>query len=114
MARSYIKSNQTTSLVSFLVKQLQPTLSTMIDVVQKEKEKEIVPYVVKVDLKLAEPVKPKVEYFTYIQRHGFPNTGIFDEQILDLIRLELGLIQELPNKYPVADGDFFPVPDTDS
>lgn len=112
MARSFINNTAPTELISFLVKALQPTVSTMIDVVRAEMLKDAPTYLVKADLETI-PVLPKVEYFIYVQRYGPPPTGIFDEQALDQIRLELGLIKALPPDYPKADGVHHPLPTSD-
>lgn len=113
MSRSFIRNTAPTDLASFLVRALQPTVSTMIDVVRAEMLKDAPTYLVKADLETI-PVMPKVEYFLYVQRYGPPLTGIFDQQALDQIRLELGLIKALPNFYPKADGIYQPLPENDS
>ena len=81
----------------------------MIQIVKKEKEANAPAFIVKVDATTI-PVLPKMEYFLYIQRFGPPPTGIFDEQALDILRLELGMIRELPNYYPIGDKVYFPGP----
>ena len=113
MSKSFIKFNTSGTFVSFLVTALQPIISTIIPIVKKETDSQAV-YIAKANV--APPlVRPKMEYFIYIKRFGPPETGVFDEQALNLIREEIGLPVPVTEKnlYPVSDGRFAPVPNTD-
>jgi len=112
MSKSFIKYNNSGTFVNFLVSALQPIVSTIIPIVKKEVDSQAV-YIAKAEVS-APVVRPKMEYFIYIQRFGPPSDGAFDEQALNIIREELGLPVSPSEKYPYPkpDGRQFPVPDT--
>lgn len=103
MSKSFLPTTTTPSFASLLVQALQPILETMIPIVLKEKEEESSGLFGKANV-AAPLIEPKHEYILYVQRFGPPPTGRFDEQALDILRAELGMVLKSKGAYPVDDG----------